>query len=337
MEPHQKIAIPMIRIIVGLLQKQGVDTEAFFSELGLSAEMVDETRHRIPLPVYDKVQEAAVQRLNDPALGLHMGQATTLSTFGVLGHLLMSAATIRESIELFFKYHRLISDSEPSSLSEAGGIATLTYRYPKSTALCNRIRAEFGLVQVCKLGHYLLGQSIDPQEIHFEHDEPEYSAEYHAIFNAPVLYNQPHTRIRFNAQVLEEPLLHGNTGLTDLLEEEAQRQLYQIGSSQSVADEVERHVYQLIRQERPTIAKVAQLMNMNERTLRRKLEQYQTSFSEILSHAQLKLAKKMLQDIRIQIDDIACYLQFSEPSAFYRAFKRWTGETPAEYRDRHAR
>lgn len=325
--------MPMIRTIIGMLVKKGLDVDAFLESVALNQSQVDDLNHRITVDVYDTVQEKAVKYLDDPALGLHMGLATSLSSFGVLGHLLMSAPSIKEVFELFFKYHRLISDSAPSSLEIDKDRAVLTYNYPRSSALGNRIRSEFGLVQVCNIGRHMLGDKIQAIEVHFEHNRPEYAEEYDAVFDAPILYNQSATRLIFPVDILHQPLLHANIYVTNLLEEEAQRQMRQLSDTGTLVDKVEAYLYCEIQHGKPTIQKVAEQFNMNERTLRRKLESLETSFTELLGQVQFALAKKLLSNDSIPIDEIADRLKFSEPSAFYRAFKRWTGHTPAEYRE----
>lgn len=325
--------MPMIRAIMGMLERQQCDVAAFFADVDVDLTRLDDTLARIDRAHYDRIQLAAVACLQDPALGLHMGQATSLSTFGVLGHLLMSAPSMAELCELFFKYHRLISDSEPSSLDLDGDSAILTYRYPVSpNPVCNRIRAEFGLVQVCKIGQHMLGNHIEVQAVHFEHGAPDYAGEVQAFFGAPVRYDEAATRLIFPADILDRQLIHANPAVTQLLEEEAQRQMRRLARATQLAEQLESYLYQQIQWEKPTIAQAARHFAMTERTLRRKLDAQQTSFTHLLNQVQMTLATRLLNDGELPIEAISDQLKFSEPSAFYRAFKRWTGATPIEYR-----
>lgn len=333
LERHE-ISMPMIRTILALLTNAGVDVDAFLRDLSMDRSKVESSNERINIAIYDRVQERALEVLQDPALGLHMGERTSPSALGLLGHLLISAPTILDSFRLFFKYHRIVSDAEPSELSIEGDYATLTYDFPRSTPVCNRIRAEFGLVQVCNLGRNMLGTDLDPVEVCFEHGPTDYQAEYQRIFRAPVKFNQAKTQISFPVDILRRNLVHADATMHALLMEEADKQLRQLNIKKTIADEVEQFLMHEMEANKPTINKVADHFGINERTLRRKLESQETSFSELLSKVQCKYAKNLLADSTVPVESIAERLRFSEPSAFYRAFKRWTGLTPAEYRER---
>ncbi|MDX1696343.1 MAG: AraC family transcriptional regulator [Ketobacteraceae bacterium] len=336
LERHE-ISMPMIRTILALLTNAGVDVDAFLKDIRMDRSKVERSNERINIAVYDRVQEKAMEVLDDPALGLHMGERTSPSALGLLGHLLISAPTILDSFRLFFKYHRLVSDAEPSELSVEGEYATLTYDFPRSTPVCNRIRAEFGLVQVGMLGRSMLGTELNAVEVRFEHEPTAYLDEYQRVFNAPILFNQPRTQIVFPVSILRRSLLHSDATMHALLMEEADKQLEQLRGRKTIADEVEQFLLHSMEDHKPTINRVADHFGINERTLRRKLESQETSFSELLGKVQCKYAKNLLKDTRVPVESIAERLRFSEPSAFYRAFKRWTGLTPAEYRDRVSR
>ena len=330
---RQQSSMPMIRALLALLTNAGVDVDEFLSDLSMDRAKVENSNERIHIAIYDRVQEKAVEVLNDPALGLHLGERTSPTALGLLGHLIISAPTILDAFRVFFKYHLIVSDSEPSELSIDGDHATLTYDYPRSTPICNRIRAEFGLVQACNLGRSMLGTGLTPIKVCFEHDEPSYTDEYERVFSAPILYNQPKTQIVFPVELLRRELVHADAMMHELLTEEADKQLGQLDTKKSIADEVEQFLLHKLEDNKPTINQVAGHFGINERTLRRKLEGQETSFSELLSKVQCKYAKNLLKDKSIPVESIAERLRFSEPSAFYRAFKRWTGLTPAEYRE----
>ena len=332
---RHEISMPMIRTILASLNHAGVNVDQFLRDLSVGVDLsrVESSNERIHISIYDRIQEQALIALQDPALGLHMGERTSPSALGLLGHLLISAPTILEAFRLFFKYHRIVSDAEPSALSIDGDFATLTYDFPRSTPICNRIRAEFGLVQVCNLGRSMLGTDLKPIEVRFEYAAPDYLEEYQRIFQAPVSFAQPKTQIIFPVDVLRRSLVHADATMHGLLKEEADKQLKQLEGKKTIADEVEQFLLHKLEDNKPTINQVADHFGINERTLRRKLENQETSFSELLSKVQCKYAKSLLKDSGIPVEEIAERLQFSEPSAFYRAFKRWTGLTPAEYRE----
>ena len=313
--------------------RQGVDADEFLRDLQLENAPLHDLTHRVDLSVYDQVQEHALKVLNDPALGLHMGEQSAPGTLGLLGHLLMSASTLGEAFIQWLHYHRLVNDAEPSSLQVDNEQACFIYHFPRSTPNCNRIRAEFGLVQLQKLADMMLGAEFPVHEVQFEHPEPAYSAEYRRIFKSRISFGCSRTAILFPAVLLRRPLPSANPAVFQLLKDEADRLLANLGESASLADQVEQYLYVALQQGKPGIVQVAEHFGMNERTLRRRLEGHDTSYSELLVQVQMKEAKRLLANPAIPIDTISERLSFSEVSAFHRAFKRWTGLTPGEYRE----
>ena len=114
-EKRSEISMPMIRTLLSSLMQQGIDADRFLEKLGLTHQIIDGTENRIDISVYDRAQEIAVEMLGDPALGLHMGEQTNPSSLGVLGHMLITAATIADAFQLFFKYHSLIRNMNASA------------------------------------------------------------------------------------------------------------------------------------------------------------------------------------------------------------------------------
>lgn len=340
MSVHADVAMPVVRALLAALQRQGVDGRILLREAEIDAQSVGDSCQRLPLSAYDHLQETAYNILQDPAFGLHLGEQTLPVTLGVMGHLLLGAPTVAQGIELFCRYQKLLNNALPSTLVITGERAIFTYRYPDSTALCNRIRAEFGMVQMVKIGQTLLNGALphlqENIELHFEHATPDYLAEYHRIFGSHVHFNKPTTALIFRAELLHVTVPQPDPLVIRLLEDEAQRQIAWLERESPVTGRVEHLLFVGLQAGKPSIREVATQLAMNERTLRRKLESEQTSYSELLNKVQHRLAEKWLASPQLSIEEIAAKLQFSEPSAFYRAFKRWTGKTPAEFREHHA-
>lgn len=339
MSAQCEVAMPMVRALLASLRRQGVDTDAFLRALDIDVNAISDTQYRVPLPVYDRLQESAMATLQDPALGLHMGEQTLPVTLGVMGHLLLGAPTVAHAIDVFLRYQRLINNAEPSSLRIDGEHAIFTYSYPRSTPTCNRIRSEFGLVQIVRIGQTLLNATLPSRgfdiTVRFEHAAPAYASEYQRIFGRQLHFEQAATELMFPAAILHVQVPQPDPIVIQLLEDEARRQIAWLECETPLAERVEQILFAGLQAGKPTIRSVAAQLGLNERTLRRKLEGEQTSYSELLGKVQFRLAEKWLASPELSVEAIATRLQFSEPSAFYRAFKRWTGRTPAEFRERH--
>src|SRR3990167_2804592 len=187
-----EISMPLIRTVLGCLMRHGLDADTFLRDLQLENAPLHDASRRIDLAVYDQVQERAMQVLNDPALGLHMGEHTSPNTLGLLGFLLLSAPTLGDAVDQWMHFHSLVSDAEPSQLHVQGDQVLFEYQFPRSTPDCNRIRAEFGLVQMAKLAGLMLGGTLAGTEVRFQHPQPDYADEYRRVFAGPIRFDCPH-------------------------------------------------------------------------------------------------------------------------------------------------
>jgi AraC-like DNA-binding protein len=176
------------------------------------------------------------------------------------------------------------------------------------------------------------GTDWTPREVCFQHDAPPDIQEHERIFRAPVKFNMPVSKLVFDQALLQLPLIEADPVLSAVLDRHAEELLAKLPRRGGLTDEVRALLRQAINGGDPSLEAVSQQLNLSPRTLQRKLKDEHTSHQDLLDEMRRDLSVRYLREPEMAICEVAYLLGFSEPSAFHRAFRRWTGTTPREYR-----
>lgn len=328
------VSISLVRTLIEAVERAGVSAEDFIAASKLERASIEDASTRIDLPAYDALQELALDMTKNPALGLHMGEHASMSAFQIVGLLAAHCRTIREGLEVFFRYHRIIADCPASYLEERGGESVLIYNFLRSTPRCTRLRAEFGVTRLLRIGQMFAGVSATPREVWFEHAEPPYVDEYHRMFGQKrVRFSQPTTGIVMPTAVLDAVQLHPDAQLYQVLKQQADTLLREVDSGATLSAKIHHLVVHHFTEMEPDMETIARRLGMSSRSLRRRLQEEGSSFSKIVDDAMGELACNVLREPNTTIHEAAFRLGFAEASSFHRAFRRWTGKTPKQFRD----
>jgi len=326
------ISILLVRTLVQAVNHAGISTDAFLSASGLQRDLLEDPFSYIQLEEYDRLQLHAVALTNDPALGLHMAQHVPLTSLSTFGHLLLNCEHLQDALHVFNRYHALVSKCEPSQLHFDGDTAALTYDFPRSTADCNRLRADYGLCAVLQLARLLTGDSVQPLRIEFEHAQPAYDALYQQVFRCPIQYRARATRMHVPAHLLQARFSTSSNDLHRFLCHQAET-LLRARESSSLSDRIRVLIKEQYRGQRPSLDVISGQLQMSSRSLRRHLQLSGINFTLLLDEIQHEIADRLLEQPTMSIKRIALQLGFEEPSSFSRAYKRWSGISPQQHRD----
>jgi AraC-like DNA-binding protein len=196
---------------------------------------------------------------------------------------------------------------------------------------------DWTVAQWMMLGRSLVGRTWSPRRVAVRHEAPGDADAYERWFNAPVAFGAKRVEIVFDAQLLDLPVVGADPTLVRLLDRHIEQVLARLPRAASLVDRVRAEAARSISDgAAPTAASIARALNMSERTLLRRLSEEDATPSDIIADVRRELASQYLRDPAVSITEAAFLLGYSEPSAFHRAFKRWTGVTPAEFRERTA-
>lgn len=274
----------------------------------------------------------AAQHLDDPLLGLHLGQTIIPRHAGVLGYVIMASQNLGEAIARFYHYQRLVYDVTPLIVREFEGVTELVWdaEHGRPGPLVD----ETAVTALVNFFRRLAFCDLIPQRVDFINSTPEDLDPYTDYFGCPVRFEQSETVVRIPASALAHPLRTSDPAMLTMLEAQADSLLARLPLESLLVDEVRRRIGRLLPERQPDIASVATVMGTSTRTLQRQLALEGTSFLKEVAAVRREIAERYLRETNLGLVDIALMLGYSEHSAFTRSFIRWTGSSPIDYRRR---
>jgi AraC-like DNA-binding protein len=328
------IASGAIRLLLSAAEEDGVQAADLLRDVGLEAELVADPDGRIPLEAHHALWEAVLQRAPRPDGAVLVAERYSPGDYGLVGFVAMTSATLGEAMRHVARFLGLWTD-DPSIALDDDGALYIRYRSPFSDRVGLRMATEATAAEILNGARRATQQHITPREVRFAHIGPRDASVHEAFFGCPVRFRADETVVMFRAEDLALPLPKADVQLGAYLRSVAGEALEKHGGSeQSELDRIRTIIAEQLQKGVPSLASVAKLTNTSERTLRRRLEAAGTSFRTLLDETRAELARSYVADRRMALSEVAFLLGFSEPSAFHRAFKRWTGATPAAWRQR---
>ena len=320
---------PLISGLAGL----GHDPVPMLAHVGIEAATLEDPEASVPMRQVLGLIDHAVQVTGDEHLGLHLAQEAQPGSFDVHLYTMVSSATLGDAFKCLCRYQRLIHDSTEVRLDIEDDRATLGHRMPGGVA-APRQSAEFLLAAWVRGGRLATGTTWSPVEVHFAHREPANADGHRRFFGAPIRFMAGENALVMPTSLLGLPCARADAALFAMLDRYAADRLERAPRSSSIGDRARAALVAALRHGEPSAAQVASRLKMSVRTLNRALADEDTSYRRLLEQLRRELAVRHLADARLSVTEIAFLLGFSELSAFHRAFRRWTGQTPSAFRAR---
>ena len=274
--------------------------------------------------------ETAVELAGDPCLAIRLGQGVGIASYGAFGFALMSCANLRESILLLLRYGKVFFEPNWESHDHDGGLL-LRLNLTLGTPAQQRLVTELCFSQLSFVGSSLYRGRLEGAELHFNFPKPPYSARYKATLNAALMFDREHCQLFLPAQVLDMPVRTANPTEHVLFHQQCEEMLRGLKSVEKTTAAVRQLLIQSAG-EFLDITQVAQSLHVSERTLRRHLEAESTSFRTTFEEVRDLLAREYLAETELTVAEIAHLLDYSETVNFRRAFVRWNGIPPGQWR-----
>jgi AraC-like DNA-binding protein len=322
------------RMLLEGAQSQGLECDPILLSNGISRLTLEKPGTRVRLESFASFAIEIMRILDDEFLGLG-DKRQPLGTFNMMCRSCISARDIRRSLRRTANFWNLFNNTFAHRVEETDdSIAYILTPIEGSRSLNNYI-VEAVLSSVHRFHCWLGGQFIPLSSVALNHPEPEYGSQYRALFyGAPILYEQNESRFEFALRHSQLEIVQTPETLDQYLAGSNLSLLYQPKNYRVISDQVRQWLERNIKQGnyQATLKEAALHFEMSQQVLHRRLQAEDLSFKEIKMQTRRDIAVNLLFDNKYKIEEIATLVGFSEPSAFIRAFKSWTGSTPLAYR-----
>ncbi len=317
-------------ILWNIISSYGIDPEPLFWEAGINPDLMKQSGKRYRVRKVKLLWQKAAKAIGDPCFGLKAAELWHPSNFSALGYAMLASATIRTALERMERYYHVISDERVLELNDVEDGMQLTLVFNDTMHdIPERNDASLAVIlNICRV-NYL--EDLAPVSVTFNHPKPTCSSKFFEYFKCPVTFDAPVNSLTLPLEMADRILPGSNPQLAELNDQLMISYLEKLNPD-DITQKVKAVVINQLPSGSVTDESVAKAVYMSNRTLQRKLENAGTTFKILLNETRKDLAKQYLRDQDTSMTEIAFLLGFSENSTFSRAFKRWTGVSPSQYR-----
>jgi AraC-like DNA-binding protein len=307
------IAICFVAAALQSVRARNLNVDELLSGVGLSPSLLQVPQARVSAKVYGALWRAIALILDDEFFGQD-SRRMKAGSFAMLCHSVVACKTLGQALEREAKEARLVLHER------AAGAGRRVFAH------------ELLLMLLYGVSCWLIGRRIPIQRAEFSYAEPAYSPEYRLMYCADLSFNRPHTLIAIESSYLDLPVVQNERSIKEFLRTAPESILVKYKNVSSLAAKVRRRLRQCLPGEVPDFEQLADELKMTPATVRRRLHEEGASYQSIKDQLRRDLAIGYLSHSTRSVMDIALELGFSERSAFHRAFRKWTGASPGEFR-----
>jgi AraC-like DNA-binding protein len=333
------VAAGVTKRLFDLSIQRGASSRALLTASGIYAADLDDHDNRIPLPKHIALLRAAKRLCGDPALALHHGDSVNLAEVSVVGLIGYACETMMDAFVQLGRYSRLIMDLDLGStdrfelVPDEAGLWLVDNRsnpneYPELT--------EGTFAQIVN-GTRRFGSTPFIKAVHVTHPDPGYRGEYERIFAAPVTFESVRNAMRIDPAWLTYRVAQQPRYVFGVLTRHADALLAKLDASDTMRSRAQERLLRTLHTGDIGMERIARDIGVGRDTLYRRLKAEGATFARLLDELRRRLALDYLGTGKVSVNETAYLLGFSDPAAFSRAFKRWTGERPSRVRNRGGR
>ena len=327
---------PVVEIaaVIEAMSLESIAHKDLLARVRLSKAALTSPRTRISMDQLLDCFAYAAGHAPDPFFAYRAGLRLHVSAFGAYGFALLSNTDYRQTMNFAETYHRLVTPLTDIYFTEESGSGVWSFVpavHEKIDKLVYRFIVEMGFGITLSLHRDVMGPSFRPRELRFANPKPPNAPEYEQVFGTAVIFGRERNEFVFDAAWLDGTPMLANEISYASLRDICKSKLAELKSMEGVSGRVRQTVTENIARSL-SFEQVAQMLNMSARTLRRRLEDENTSYRQICDYLRMKMAIRYLRDTRLTVDQIADALGFSDSANFRHAFHRWTSASPHSFR-----
>ena len=332
------LSVGFVHSLADAMRSHGVDPQPLLEQYGLDPARLGEACARLSIPRYMRLGHGAIQLTADPALGLRMGQLSRLSQAGLAGVTAAQAPTVREAARCLIRFEALYGSNYrgQSSFHEDAQGAWLRFYSISPYNAYNRFVVDSIIAGWLQQLSSVSPTPLRAERIEIEFAAPDYAQAYELLGDCPIQFGADQNQLRLSlASLAQRNPVHCPSTWRHLLQL-CERELEQLTRTRSLRERITQLLGPLLSGGRePDLEEVAARLKLPTWTLRRKLAEEGTQFRAILNDTRRDLAMTYIRDTELAFGEIAFLLGFASAEAFQRAFKRWSNQTPGEFRRSH--
>ena len=336
---HYSALSSWVLLIAKAIDSYGQNSRQLFAEAGLDHYRLRDPLARFPYPLVARLWHIASASCGDPAFGLRVAGFWHPTTLYALGYAWLASKNLDEAFDCAARYSRIVNtaasgviriDKSPASYRVILDASHIRLQEPPADAVGDAAMAM--LVRMCREAY---GEHFDPLRVTLQHDDAGCAGLYRDFFRCPVAFSQEQNSIWLDPDTAVEPLATANPELVRINDGIVTDYLARLDR-----DDIVMRVRAKLIEHLPSgggdESQIATELNLSLRSLQRKLKERGVTFSGLLEATRRELGRDYVRDSRYSFNEVAYLLGFTEPANFSRAFRRWYGKTPSEYRQQGA-
>jgi len=328
---HADTIATWAQVIARALQANGYDPRPLLRSAGIDPAQLQDANLRIPLARMSALWRAVERTTGDASFGLEVAAHSLPTDFHGLLFALQSSATVGEALERVVRFSSVVSTSGQVSLERTPQASRLVYRRIAGVQV-EQMATEALLASGLRHATPIWGLGV-VRRVHLMRPSPADAPRWERLFGFPLSFGAEHNAVDYDPRLLEVPLRGGNSELARTLDGSLSDYLERL-ARHDLPEQVRQSIIRQMPRGEVQQTLVAEELGMSVRNLHRHLQRHATSFTELLEDTRRQLAFDYLRQSRCSVSEVCYRLGFNEPSSFNRAFRRWTGQTPGQWRQR---
>lgn len=329
---EQVSAVTLHYVLLTLEKHYKIDTDLLLKRVDISRDIFTQEHAYVESSQLRELFQEASKLCNDPFLALHLGEASSPHSIGLLGYMLSNTATVSEMLEKLCYYSPLVGKNLKFILSETKKGYKIALRlYDNPLIILSRYQSEIHLAAIISLIRQLSAINVEPEYAYFQHEEIEELGEYHRLFGNRLIFNAYENALVFSKEKLAVKLQTPNQGMVKYFEQQAEKIIEELYHN-SWHTQTKKQILIRLGNDDTSIEAVAKELSVSARTLQNHLKQEGYTYTALLEAVRKKLALHYLHNFSLDIGTITLYLGYTDISTFSRSFKKWFEVSPNVYR-----
>lgn len=318
-------------VLLKLIELNGIDAKSFMHQIGIENHPIQDSQVRLSTRVADAYFAKALELIADPAFALRSAECWHPSNLGALGFAWLSSATLQEGLDRLVRYSQVLGQKASLQCIKTPKSTRLIHLNHRTDSAITDTITDFSLALIVDMCRKNAGVGFHPNKVSLCRSKPLDATPYTNYFGCEVVFDAKENSFEIDRKTADAPLPTSNLELAATLDSILSKQLASLDKINTVARCKHYFLMELTSGE-PTEQALAKALGMSLRSLQRKLADDGTSYSRLFDEVRHELAQSYLSRSHRSVNEITFLLGFSEQSAFTRAFKRWHGKSPSDYR-----